>query len=84
MKTILLTLFTAFTVITLINTTEVWILAMLAYSILILVLRRDLDLNSQHNRIKGLQARIEQLKIDRDCLGIQCDKYYRKEENDTL
>ena len=67
MKISLLSLFTAFAVITLINVTEVWMLAFLTYSIMLLVLRRDLDQDHQHNRIKGLKARIEQLKIDNDC-----------------
>lgn len=78
MKFATLTLFTAFIVITFINITEVWVLAFLTYSILLLVLRRDLDKDHQHNHIKGLKARIEQLKIDNDCLELAYDTLLKK------
>ena len=78
MKFATLSLFTAFAVITLINVTEIWILGFLTYSILLLVLRRDLDQDHQHNRIKGLKARIEQLKIDNDCAEMAYDNLLKK------
>jgi len=81
MKTTLLTLLTAFIFITYINTFEVWVLWMLVYTILILVLYRDLDKDCQHNHIRGLKARIDQLKLDNDCLEMACDRYYNELKN---
>ena len=81
MKTTLLTLLTAFIFITYINTFEVWVLWMLVYTILILVLYRDLDKDCQHNHIRGLKDRIDQLKVDNDSLEMICDRQYEELKN---
>ena len=84
MKATLLLLFIAFAIITYIDTFEVWVLWMLTYSILILVLYRDLDSDCQHNHIKGLKARIDELKLNNDCLEMACDQYYNELKSNYL
>ena len=84
MKICTVALLVAFVVIVLINTTEVWIMAMLTYSIIILVMRRDLDQDHQHNRIKGLMAWIERLRVDKDCLEMTCDRLYEEKTKEIL
>ena len=81
MKTTLLTLLTASIVVISINTFEVWVLWLLTYTILILVLYRDLDKDCQHNHIRGLKARIDQLKVDNDSLEMICDRQYEELKN---
>jgi len=81
MKTTLLTLLTASIVVISINTFEVWVLWLLTYTILILVLYRDLDKDCQHNHIRGLKDRIDQLKVDNDSLEMICDRQYEELKN---
>ena len=77
MKICTIALLVALVVITLINIYEVWFLQIITYSIILLVMRKDLDQDHQHNEIKALKDEeskvIKMLKIDVDSLMIQRD-----------